>query len=56
MPNESEAKTAINELNESQHEGKTITVNVAKPKTERTGGGGYGGSRGGRGGYSSRRY
>ncbi|MDR0688442.1 MAG: RNA-binding protein [Prevotellaceae bacterium] len=51
MPNEAEAKKAIDELNESQHEGKTITVNVARPKVERTG---YSSNRGGY--SSSRRY
>jgi RNA recognition motif-containing protein len=51
MPNEAEAKTAINELNEAQHEGKTISVNVARPRTERTG---YSNNRSGY--SSSRRY
>ena len=55
MPNESEALKAIKELNEVEYDGKVISVNVAKPKTEkrdfnnnRRGGGG--------GGYNSRRY
>ncbi|MDR1983617.1 MAG: RNA-binding protein [Prevotellaceae bacterium] len=48
MPNDDEAKNAINELNEAQFDGKTIVVNVAQPRTERSnnnnrnfGGGGY---------------
>jgi len=46
MPNDEEAKEAIDKLNQSDFEGKTITVNVAKPKTDRPrneygGGGGY---------------
>jgi len=55
MPNDEEAEKAIKELNGIEHEGKVLTVNVAKPKTEkrefrndRRGGGG--------GGYNSRRY
>jgi RNA recognition motif-containing protein len=35
MPNEAEALKAIKELNEVEYDGKVITVNVAKPKTER---------------------
>ncbi|CDN32483.1 RNA-binding region RNP-1 [Mucinivorans hirudinis] len=59
MPNEAEGEAAINALNETEFEGRTINVNVARPKTERTDGGsrgGYGGgSRGGeRDGYRRR--
>ena len=52
MPVEGEANKAIEELNEAEYEGKTITVNVAKPKTDKPrrkfgsnnrGGGGGGG-------------
>ena len=58
MPSDEEANSAIEKLNQSNFEGKTITVNVAKPKTDkprsdyggggghhRSGGGGYGGER-----------
>ena len=50
MPDDSEAQKAINELNETDFEGKTIIVNVARPRTERNDGGGY--NRGGGGGYN----
>ena len=45
---------AISTLNGSQLQGRTLTVNEAKPREERPrsgGGGGYGGGGGGRGGY-----
>jgi RNA recognition motif-containing protein len=51
-----EAQKAINSLNGTQMDGRTITVNEAKPQEKRTGGGfgggagGGGGDRGGRGG------
>lgn len=35
MPNDANAQKAIDELNNSDFEGKTITVNMARPKTER---------------------
>jgi len=55
MPNDEEAQKAINELNETEHEGKVIAVNVAKPKTEKRD---FNNNRrgGDRGGYSPRRY
>ncbi|MCL2289657.1 MAG: RNA-binding protein [Bacteroidetes bacterium] len=52
MPNEAEALKAIQELNETEHEGKVIAVNVAKPKTEKRD---FNNNRRG-GGYNSRRY
>jgi RNA recognition motif-containing protein len=55
MANDSEGQKAIDELNGTDFEGKTITVNVARPKTERSSGGGYG-NRGGNGGYNRNRY
>jgi RNA recognition motif-containing protein len=55
MPNDSEGQKAIDELNGTDFEGKTINVNVARPKTERSNGGGYG-NRGGNGGYNRNRY
>jgi RNA recognition motif-containing protein len=47
MPNDDEARKAIDELNETEFEGNTINVNIARPRTERSGGGGY--NRGGGG-------
>ena len=51
---------AIAGMNGQQLQGRTLTVNEAKPREERPrtgGGGGYGGgSRGGRGGGGARRY
>lgn len=40
--NDVEGQKAIDELNEAQYAGKTISVNVAKPRTERSSGGSYG--------------
>ncbi len=54
MPNEEEGQKAIDELNETEFEGKTINVNVARPREERPSGGYDGGNRGG--GYNRRRY
>ena len=56
MGSDSEAQAAIAALNGQQHDGRALTVNEAKPRTDRGGGGGrggYGGNRGGggRGGY-----
>jgi RNA recognition motif-containing protein len=48
MPNDEEARNAINELNESELDGRTIVVKKAEPREERGGGGG--GRRGGFGG------
>ncbi len=53
MANDEEGQKAIDELNNSDFEGKTITVNVARPRTERSSGG-Y--NRGGNGGYNRNRY
>lgn len=51
---------AIDELNQAEYDGKVISVNVAKPRTERPAGNRGGGGRGGfnrerRGGYNSER-
>jgi RNA recognition motif-containing protein len=51
MASDDEAQAAIAALNGQQHEGRTLTVNEARPKEDRGGGGGYGGGGGGRGGY-----
>ena len=68
MPNEEEGQKAIDQLNGTSFEGQTITVNVARPREERSSGGyggnrggGYGGNRGGGyggngGGYGRNRY
>ena len=39
MSNDEEGQKAINELNETEFEGKTIAVSVARPRTERPSGG-----------------
>lgn len=54
MPNDDEAQAAINELNDSEMDGRTIVVKKAEPRENRgggrRGGGGYGGGGGRRGG------
>ncbi len=40
MPSDSEAEEAINALNESAFNGRNITVNQARPRKDRFGGGG----------------
>jgi len=56
MGNDEEAQAAIRGLNGQAHDGRPLTVNEARPREERPGGGregrggGYGGGRGGRGG------
>jgi RNA recognition motif-containing protein len=65
MANDAEADAAIAALNGTEQDGRTIDVNVAKPREERSGGGGgrggFGGGRGGggrggdRGGFGNRR-
>ncbi len=54
MGSDQEAKAAIAALNGQQLEGRSITVNEARPREDR--GGARGGSGGGRGGYGGRRY
>ena len=53
MPNDDEAQAAIDELNDSEMDGRTIVVKKAEPRENRGGGrGGFGGGRrGGGGGY-----
>ncbi|MDP4240980.1 MAG: RNA-binding protein [Bacteroidota bacterium] len=55
MPNDAEGQKAINELNEAEFEGKTLNVNVARPREERSTGG-YNRRGGNGGGYNQRRY
>jgi len=55
MPDDSAGKAAIEAVNGTDLDGRTLTVNEARPREERGGGrggrgGGRGGSRGGRGG------
>jgi len=53
MNNDQEAQAAIEGLNMREHDGRTLTVNEARPREDRGGRGGGGG----RGGYAgSRRY
>ena len=63
MPDDASARQAISELNGHNFQGKDLTVNEARPKTDapRGGGGGYGnrggggyGNRGGSGGYGKK--
>lgn len=35
MPSEEEANEAINKLNQSEHQGKTLSVSEARPREER---------------------
>ena len=50
------AESAIQALNGAQFQGRTLTVNEAKPRESRPAGGGGGGGRGGYGGGGGRRY
>ena len=54
MTNNEDGEKAIAALNGSQLSGRTINVNEARPKAERTGGGGR--DRGGRGGGNRDRW
>ena len=60
MSSDQEAKAAIAALNGAQAGGRSLTVNEAKPREDRGGGGGRGGygdgGRGGYGGGGGRRY
>ena len=55
MATEEDGQRAIEELNDAEYDGRTLSVSVARPRTERTGGGG-GGSRGGYGNRDRSRY
>ncbi len=56
MPDKAEAEKAMSEMNGKEFMGRALNVNEAKPKPDRSGGGGrgggggYGGGRGGGGG------
>jgi RNA recognition motif-containing protein len=43
MPDDGEANTAIEQMNGKELEGRTLTVNEARPRENRGGGGGGGG-------------
>lgn len=51
MSNDNEAKSAIEQLNGTEVDGRTMNISEARPREER-GRGGYGGGRGG--GYGNR--
>ena len=53
MESDTDADTAISTLNGTQMGGRTLTVNEAKPREARTGGGGGGYGGGGGGSYGS---
>jgi RNA recognition motif-containing protein len=55
MADDSAAMSAIEALNGTSIGGRNITVNEARPKSDRAGGGGRGGYGGGRGGYGGGR-
>ena len=55
MPSKDEATAAIADMNGKDIKGKAVSVNEAKPKTDRGGGGGRGGYGGGGGGRSGDR-
>jgi RNA recognition motif-containing protein len=58
MSSDNEALAAISAVNGTEHDGRTLTVNEAKPREPRSGGGGggYRGGGGGGGGGGGRRY
>jgi RNA recognition motif-containing protein len=57
MDTDAQAQAAIQGLNDQEHDGRRLTVNEAKPRESRGGGGGYGGGGGGGyGGGRGRRY
>lgn len=53
MANDEEGQAAIDKLNETEFEGRTISVAVARPREERGNGGGFNRGGGSRGGYGS---
>jgi cold-inducible RNA-binding protein len=57
MADDNAAQEAIRGLHETQHGGRPLTVNEARPREARSGGGGgYGGNRGGGGGRGGYRH
>jgi RNA recognition motif-containing protein len=56
MSDDNQAREAIDAMNNQEHDGRTMTVNEARPKESRSGGGyGGGGGGGSRGGSYGRR-
>jgi cold-inducible RNA-binding protein len=55
MPDDDEARKAIEELDGSDASGRRLTVNEARPREPRRSGGGGGGGGGNRGGYGDER-
>ena len=55
MGSDAEAQKAIDALNGKSVDGRNLTVNEARPREERGGGGGRGGYGGGRSGYGGGR-
>jgi RNA recognition motif-containing protein len=55
MATDADAQKAIEMFNGYEVDGRKLIVNVARPREERGGGGGYGGNRGGGGGYGGNR-
>jgi RNA recognition motif-containing protein len=51
MDTDAQAQAAIQGLHEREHDGRRLTVNEAKPREDRGGGGYGGGRRSGGGGY-----
>jgi RNA recognition motif-containing protein len=51
MASPEEAQKAVEAMNGAQLDGRSLTVNEARPKEERTGGGGFGGGRRAHAGY-----
>jgi RNA recognition motif-containing protein len=54
MSTDEEAANAITQFNGADYEGRSLTVNEARPMAPREGGGGFGGGRGGDRGGASR--
>lgn len=54
MASDDAGRAAIEAVNETEFEGRTLVVNEARPKAPRGGGGGGGGYRGGGGGGGDR--
>ena len=54
MSSAEEVKTAIEQFNGKEIDGRSLTVNEARPREERSGGGNRGGGRGGYGGGGNR--